>query len=91
MEDQLAIEIELDPTDITFRDGPMTVKRGLSTETRQLRNIGKYREGTFNIWMLPIVTEPKIGESIFILADEYKITERESLGYGYHLTVEPVK
>lgn len=89
LEDQLAIEIDLESTEIEFRDNPNRIKKGLSSETRNLVKVGHYTQGTFDCYMLPLDETPKVGESIFIIQDEYKITEIEDLTYGYHLTLSP--
>lgn len=89
--DQLAAEIDLEPTEATFRAIEISVKRGLTSETRSLSRIGTYKQGTVDVWLLPLDEKPEVGQSIFLIADEYKISEVEDLGYGYHLTIYPVR
>ena len=83
--DSLKIELDVFGEDAIFRNVPIKILRGTSTQTKNMRVAGFYAEESFDILMLhpnqyiQSESSPSVNETILIDSTNYRIREIEVL------------
>jgi hypothetical protein len=94
----LKAELETFGEDATFRNLPIKIIRGTSSQTKNMRIAGFYKEESFDLMMLHpnqyLSTEasPSVNEIITIEGEQFRFKEIEvlELAHGFKMIVEKV-